>query len=479
MTFFKRRRFLIYSIICFFGLIPFLVLYSLGYNINFNDRSIENSINIRIETIPFSTNINVNEKLATNITPTDIRITSNGQENINLNISKEDYQEEKFTISGVDKKNTSVKITSLYLLNKKGNVLDSFNSENKSKISFFGENIIYFDSISQDFKYRPINLNGETSDEEFIKINKINPKFELLFEEISTNIFFDYQNKLLIFNDSNGKFNIIDFNNSWISKNNLEFKLDSLALNSLISYENDIIFTNQNHVLYQFNLESNRLYQIDTGVYALSKTKKPEQIWLLDKTGVNEVVDRIFDSEGNLSLLKLSQIDQVYNEKEIIQNNCVELEYCKFKIDNVLAGSVFQINEKFYYLESQKLKLYKINNKTKKFIVAKDMVFIIDSENNIYTFNLFNKQILFLDSLNNTDDINNLLYIEDWKRLFVFQNKYVSSIWYDNDTINNKIIKYNIQTWSENSCYNQLFDRILVCKKDDNSIVYYQNNRLI
>lgn len=474
MSFLNRRIYFIIILIIFISLLPVLIIYSLGYNIDFSNRSIENSLNVRLETVPFTSNVLINKKKVSGITPTDLRIL--GNKNIELEITKDEHISETFYLTGQEGKNTSVKITSLYLLSTKENKLNNFNPTNINYSYFVGDSILYNEIGSEKIKIRDINSLSTFSSQEVKQINQIKIDVEPVFKDIQNNIFFDSGNKLLIWKKSNN-WSILDFKSQWINEddktaqNLFEFNINSIeSIN-----ENTVLFTNNNNYLFQLNLKSLFLSIIDTQTIAVSQTIRPNQLWVFDKIGIKRVEKFIFNDKNNLTDFELTN-EKVLNTLEYkdFAISCIKSSSCNFKVSNTLAGSMILINNNLFYYQNNKIT--KINDDILYVTPQRDVVFYVSKLNVVYSYNTITNKSSYLGELLNDEKILDLSFIDEWKRLVIFQENNVSSIWFDKNIDNNNIVKYSITNWVEKKCGIYINDFTLTCKSDGNNFVYFQNN---
>ena len=110
----QRRVFLILFAVFFIILLPFITIFSLGYGIDFDKRSVQNNLTISLETYPRNATARVfNQNFQT---PTELGVPAG--KDVKLELSKDGFLTETFGLSSEEKNNSIAKINDLWLLPK-------------------------------------------------------------------------------------------------------------------------------------------------------------------------------------------------------------------------------------------------------------------------------------------------------------------------------------------------------------------------
>jgi hypothetical protein len=108
----RQTYFRVFTI--FFVIItPFLVLFTLGYNLNLNKKELSSTLLVNVETLPIGANVKINDNQIST-TPTEISLQKDKK--YNLNISKKGFYDEEVSIFSHSQENitTSLKNLSLF-----------------------------------------------------------------------------------------------------------------------------------------------------------------------------------------------------------------------------------------------------------------------------------------------------------------------------------------------------------------------------
>jgi hypothetical protein len=128
MNSFYRAFYLRTFVLFFLIIVPFLVLFTLGYDLNLNKSSLSKSLLINFDTLPRGANV-LNNGIKVASTPAEISI-QNGQQ-VTLNLEQTNYVSEKFTFFSANNDNSFAKISNLTLMPSKpqklGNAVQGYN----------------------------------------------------------------------------------------------------------------------------------------------------------------------------------------------------------------------------------------------------------------------------------------------------------------------------------------------------------------
>lgn len=452
---YRQNIFRIFAIF-FFIAVPFVVVYSLGFDLNLADRQLSNTISINIETLPRGADISNSGKKILE-TPRELRAKDN--QLIPLDISLPGFKTEKFIIWAPPKENTSARITRLALLPEKNDEIKSF--DENLKVAFLSDYQLLVKD-SDNFLIQQYSFTGlQGSAEKLNVVGKIDeiPKNNWL--KLSEFSFWNPNKNLLITK-----------NNNW-SIYNLD--IFTVKFTSVVSInENIFLGLDDQANLWQIDSNNQTFTFLDSNIQNLSFTQTPDNIWIRKNNKLHRL-NRTLQEQGNFTLS-----DKVYTEFPA-NTNLLSSDLPTWKTMNVgslYQGLLIQLYNELYYIPDNKPNEWeKLATNVNNFSVAGNSVFWLDSSNTLFSYNLFLKQwetISTLDIKDKPEDIN-LVYYPPWNRIIIYTPKNVYAIWFDKEIFNKNITKYFPVTWiSDSSCFTNVLDKYQFCLKD-NKLVNYKN----
>jgi hypothetical protein len=469
---YRQKIFRIFSV--FFILVaPFLIIYSLGYNLKLQSKGsgssleIENTLDFRIETFPSGARLYNHENQILDKTPGDLMATDN--QVLQLKIEKEEYVEEKFTLWAEPDKNTSVKITKLFLLPKNSEEVEDFAKEILEPLTILSNKYVLF--TDQDKLFVGTYSFGQFLDQrEEVATNvkrKIFPgKWKLLQEDTYWNL-----NQQLIITRFEGKWFLKDFEE-------MPFRVISAAKID----ETNCLILDENGKLWNYDFEEDEYSFLTNHIDGLTYTSAPDNIWLLQGEKIfsftrnREIINNSFDlsqniySTNNQLLLLRNSVENVYDYPS---------DY--FAVKNSFQGIIFKIADNLFYVpDSNKQNWRQLAEEVKLVGSQENLVIWLDEKDDLFVFNFFPEDYKYLGKVKLQGDFKQmeLNYYAPWKRILVYSESQVYSAWYDKEIPNPSITKYYPSLWiNDASCFGNVYEKYQFCLRD-NKLINYKNNSL-
>jgi hypothetical protein len=441
------RTFVVFFII----IIPFLVLFTLGYDINLNKSSISQSLLVSIETLPRGSSV-LNQNQVAGTTPTEIRAQNNDP--ITLDITQNNYFSEKFTF--LSTANTVANISSLALIPQKPLFLSKANS-GEEIITVLSDQLIL---IKKDNTFLVKNYTFSGIEKaEFIVENLDGSSLKNYnFVDIGGAYFFPDSQKLLFVKDD--KWSFKNFDKSPFLASNIVKK------NTLL-----MILTKENQ-LWLLDLDTNQLKFVDSEIFGLSKIANSDFIWILKGTQVYRV-DNFNDMNFQISP------EQKYHNFTVAKNPNSKFSF--FEAKNVFQGVVLKYDSMLTYIPDYDNKQFSyLTNSAEVFETSGSTIFWTDDKGDLFANNLELKTEIKLGQLafdNKNFDKISIFYYSPWKRIFVYSEDKTYTVWFDKNIPNSSILKYFPYSFTGGNCLSEVIEKNQFCIQD-NSLVSYRNTRI-
>lgn len=454
----KRQTIFTIFAVFFIILLPFIVIFSLGYGIDFKKGSVSNNLTVKVQTFPRNSNIFVGENKFE--TPAELSIPAGQQ--TKLRIENENFFTENFEVASKLNENSTARIEGLWLLPKNP---ESEFTTNKI-INVLDKNYLL---LEKDDKYGVANYAFAGIRDEFIEINnpeniKVQPGS---WQPLLQNIFWEQTQNLILYQKNSSQWELLNlksFPNNFVSIVGLD--------------KNQLIVLDSEKNLWLLNLSNKTLTFAENNITGLSFTQSPDMIWLLQS-------DTIFRLERiSLDPLNINFVNNKFSSsKSILLANQVVIpeNLNNFVTKNLFLGLVFKIGNTAIYIPDSNKESYKIlTNDLKSIGTSGSTIFWLDKENNIHTYNLLINQerLINIPDLNLESDSEIVLsYYSNWKRLFVYTKKQVVAVWIDFDINNDSILFYSPFNWIEDqNCLSVINSNYQFCSKENKLFVYKNNS---
>ena len=446
--------------------LPFLLIFSLGYNFDFESNQLESSLTAYIQTVPRRAEIKNQETIYR--TPVEIKI--NNQDFTKIDLELEGYNTEQFVFSATDK-NTALRMRNIWMLPTDSS--DEFElPQGFEFINFLSKDYLLI-SKDQDLFIQNFNFGGLQSDPVDLNIDFNESLKDIKFEIISSDYFWDPIQNILIYNDTQLGWQVFDFKV-------LPFQTTSASFLS----SSQIVLLDSEKNLWVLNLKNKVFTFLDSNIDGMSFTGNPDMLWFLKQDSVYRLERR--DKEEEINLQNLNILSNLYTKNLRIRSsseNIKEINYKNFIVRNVFLGISFQIqNDLFYVEDSNKNSLKQIIDNAVIVGSASNTLFWLDTELNFRSYNLLSDT--FFNFSNLTGDLKEnqdvsdfkIYYYSNWNRIMVYGDKKVYSVWFDIFNLNSSIIKYYPVKWIQNKeCFNEVIRNYQFCS-DGEKLFFYKND---
>jgi hypothetical protein len=437
-------------------IIPLIILYTLGYNIDFFNAKIQNSTEVNISTLPFNSKIVVNDNNTFDFNPVNFRI--NKGQVVDLNISKQDFLDEHFIIQGKANQNTSAKINNLQLL--------STTPRYSTKIDTLGNNLILLDKLIlnvSDFetKVYPFNYSGIFENPK--NVSKINfTNFRAInddhFENIGINSYYAKNWGYLLWQE-NGNWNILDLKSQYYINNNQgRFLNETGEIDNIIEVsDSKFLLKDNKNQLWILDLKNFNFKFVESEVYGIYYHSTLEEIWIWHQSNLY----RINRSENfELNQNKIFR-ENLFSYKEILNSPTDN----KFKVLKTTKGRAVLYNNNLISIND-------INTSWVNYIAndiidvdaSEEHLIFLSSAKNLFVYNFILNEFNFLDKLDfRLEDYINLNFNSSLKRIIINGKNFTIQSWYDPLVLNNAIVKHRPSFWRNQVCRFISFDKNLIC----------------
>jgi hypothetical protein len=447
----RQLLFRIYAIF-FVVITPFIVIYSLGYNFNWNSQSLQRNLIINVETIPKSTTIKLNEDTA--LSPSELRISSNAP--AQLTLTQEGYKTEEFTVWSDLNQNTNISMRKLLLLPEKFEKVASFPPSSEfinflplDKVLFKRDNLLYLQHYTPTSVDNPIPITNNLGNEDL--------KGE--WKALNSKFYWNQQTKTAMFYDNQ----VLNWKTQSL-KTQVPDVFDIAEINSTT-----YLILGEDTNLYQWDTLLDEVSFVDNGFVGIDASIDSEYMWLLKEKNIYRL------SKTNTNY---QQLLEIINEEPFSTTN-KELEGVqKLEVSNVFRGNTLLIGEDLYYINE-------LNNQSTNLI--SDAVMLTNSSNNslyyltksgqLITYNFeFDTQAI-LHTLDKPESIQNLFFSPVYSRVFVYDKEGgVTGIYTNSGEPKNVFLKHSVVSWIDKGiiCQNYTEDRFQVCI-NNGEIIRYNN----
>lgn len=452
----RQTLFTIFAIF-FIVLLPFIIILSLGYGIDIKKGSVSNNLTVKIQTFPRNADIIIGDTKFQ--TPSELSIEAGKQ--VTLTIQKENYFSENFELISIPNQNSTARIEGLWLLPKEPEA--SFAIDDI--LNILDKNYLL---LEKNGNYGIANYTFAGIRNEFVKIDnpdKVTVK-KGTWQVLLQNIFWEQDQNIILHQKNNSQWEFINLK---------VFPQDFVSVVSL--NKNQVLLLDSESNLWYLNLDTKIITFLETRIQGLAFTESPDMVWVLQ----NDTIFR-FDRGGidplniNFTQNQFSSSKSIYNASRLVDSKNLN----NFVTKNLFLGLVFKIgNSAIYIPDSNKETHSLITTDLKSLGTSGSSIFWLDLQDNLHTYNLLIDQersidLPKLDYKNNSEVV--LSYYSGWKRLFIYTQDQVVTIWIDLDVNNDSILNYKPFLWLENqSCFGSINNNYQFCNKD-NGLVLYKNN---
>lgn len=438
----KHKRLVLYLFtLSFFLLTPFLVFFSLGYyGLDLDKQKLTKALTIRIETIPRSSEIWVDGRLASNGTPFEVKVT--GYELVDLEIRKDKFLSERFLFRGPgDIANLASPFFPFWLLPKDGVTLANFtlsgksleqNKIKKTNFNILKQEIFWVEEfrnlqaggeeITQVAFIQNYSLNGLRKEIETVEKPSTRRIENLKLKAIGENCYWDKENYWLLL-EKNNKWILLDLQMEDFD----QWELQNAQLNRRLMrrLEEQIKQNLENILPNNLNVQSDKNQEQNKQEKSLSSEFKSEQTQVNSQIALNGNLDnkknRILSNPLTVANNQIVNIVRSAPNQFVVldiqQNlwalNLDTLEW-QFLASNIQGLSFSQSPNNIWLLSGNKI--YKLPN---NFVTFKDLA----------NLRPFRKNLNFLKNFQVKQ-----FSVKDFAQGLIFQ--FEDQVWFNEDSDN-------------------------------------------
>ena len=454
----SRRIIIVVLVLAFVVLTPFIIIYSLGYNLNFEQKNLQNSFSIQVDTLPYAASVTANNKF---ISGTPANLQTSSQNYIYLNVSKENYWSENFELKGSNNDNSSTRLINLWLLPKKPIVSKDLSNTAK-KYTLIGQNLISFDLSTKQYLIN--SLSPDLSLINSQNISNLNlSELKSNFQKIDNFCYFNSQASQGLLNFPNNKY-LIDWTKPIASPVPTSFPF--AKVNSQVCVSNNLVWVlDDKNQLWQFNTQTQTISFLDNEIEALTFDSSTKSIWLKKQ-------DTLFQlpQGGDLNI-------QSPNNKYLSNLSLINSSGALTKVTSLFQGISLLNGTELIVIYDKDKSIQHISSNAKAMFSYDNIIFWLDTQNNLFAWNFTLKQNILISRLDlGIKDTQTLFYDNDSKRLMLYnqntKGKFdLYSFWYNKEISNNNIVTYSKIKWFEDI-------NGLIPSTSDKYQFVYQNDRL-
>ena len=454
MNTFYRALFFRTFVLFFLIIIPFLVLFTLGYDLNFNKNSLSQSLLISVDTIPKSALVN---NKGTQISTIPAEISTQNDKTTKLEISEPGFYTEKFSFFSKSPSNSVAKISSLTMMPERYESLSS-PASNQEFISLLNDNLLLLKE-KENYFLKTYSFGGAQNK----NIEISNPDAVILINNYNIDL-----GGVFWFPDS--KAIMLKNNNAWELKNLAKFPF---SVADISKKDDSLVLLNSDNQLWIYDINTRLLRFVESNVNGLSMTKNPNILWVLKGK-------EVYRYDENQSLLVATENDKPSFVLE--QSLTGSVGHNTFEVANVYQGIAFRYGDVITYIpDFDKSKPFVVASGAKSLYAVGSVIFWLDKDSKLTIVNLELKSETLvtgvdLDKTKPFERVSFFYYVP-WKRLFIYSDNKDYTMWYDKDTANSSIIRYYPQLQSSGSCLPLVLEKNQFCI-ESGSLVSYRNLKL-
>ena len=448
--------------------LPFLLILSLGYDLDMQSQQLETSLTTYLEAIPRRAKIQT--KAGIYRTPVELKVRQNTFTKISLEL--EDFQTEHFMLSAKDT-NNAMKLRGIWLLPT--NKSDQFDlSEGFEFVNFLSENYFLSKQNNQIF-IQSLGFSGPQGEPNKLDLDFSENLQKVNFKTISATNFWNPDKNVLIYN--------LPQTQTWqvFDLTVLPFQTKNVAGLS----PTQVILLDNKKNLWTLNLIDGTFTFLDTNISGLSYIESLNSSWILK----NDAIYRLETSQNAVNLQNLDLTRNLYTQNPEIgfwSRQINETSHTSFIARNVFLGISFQIqNNLFYIADSEKDQMQIISNEAQIAGTSSNSLFWLNKDLTLNSYNLLNKNWKSFGNLQsqfkNTENLENfeIFYYPIWNRIIIYGENEVVSFWFDTINLNTAIVKYYPIKWIQNhQCLPRITRNYQFCS-DSKQLIFYRNNTFV
>ena len=422
--------------------IPFVVVYSLGYNFDWSNGRLIRNLFLNVQTIPRGATVQLGTS-GRYETPASLRISTVTPQA--LAIEAPGYQPENFQIWTDLAANTTTYLQNVVLLPDLSQPLAVL-EETMNFLTFLPNNRFLAEQTGQIYlyTYSPNSLSSPLLVESSISPAEL---LDSSWEKMASTVYYDTRAKLVLFlNPTLAKWEIIDL--TTVLPNIASFVPVNAATHLLLGSDQKLYF---------WDVSAARVTYIDRGFQGLARVTGTESIWLIR----NSQVIRLNQDRVNYANLVTAAENFLFADLAKPVTDVVS-----FKVGRIYRGLALKVGPDLYFAADTPAQTLGL--------IATDVATIAPAETAIF-YTTFNGEVVMYNFLYNNQKILTKVSpgeIEDLTlhfdpllyRVLLYFPKEVRAIWVDVQNYSNQIQTHSTVSWVQGQrCQKATVSRAQVC----------------
>jgi hypothetical protein len=458
MNFYHRRSFFVVFTVFFVITTPLIIIYSLGFDINYKETQIQNSLSLRIRTSTPDSVISIDKKQVSK-NNFDGNITAGSTSEVL--IESPNFYNESIVFSTDKNDNSIIDLSGITLLPKTGDFLQ--------KTSDVVQIISTSDLITKQvgkFYIQQYSPSGYSSTPKLITSNPVLSGKIQQYTEPDPDQIITLEDKSTPWKKLNSKLfykngQILSLTSDiWVISSISVF--DSKIKNVSFVDNQSLLILDEKGSLWLYNYKTNIATFVDGGYSNFFERENSNQIWLWKN-------ESIFKTEISEIINQRSSLDKFLQFK---YPKFAQEDTSKFQILNTYQGYILRAGSTLMYIPDSKPNQWEIiSTQAKSLTTSSSHAFWIDAGNQLLSYDFNNNYQKIISEVQ--DGSITLEYSKESNRLFLYYPKSVVSIWENKDIPNKPIVKRTVQPWVTNqNCYPLLLEKTLYCEQSGNLVSY-------
>lgn len=451
-----RRYFFVIFAAFFIIVSPIIAIFSLGYDINLENQTLENKLSISIDTIPVRVQVTSGD--------TQLRghntFKSKVDTLIPLSIQRDGYFQENFVLWSEPNTNAFATIRNLTLWPTEPNIFET----EDTIITILSKNRILLQNQDGEFYIQIYDVRG--------------------FREVKIKVEYESRNQL----DLSTGWKEVGANTFWHAESNLvlqEARQNQWKMSDLSRYidepaaiapiNNDrLLVLSKDGTLWAWDRSTTQKEFIESYIEGLYLMDNPATVWILN----NNILYRFNSNTFSTNLDSIVFDNFEHSTADDIITKTSVLEHDSFSVEPLYQGFAIRAGATLYYSYDFNVNDWIVlTRNARATTVYGHTLFWIKEDGTIWTYNLQLDTITRLGVLNFEDDDKvSIFYNFTQQRLMIYPPNGLYTSWIGIDETNSAITEYPLYKITDMKCYPKM-ERSQFCFTN-NTLQSFQNTRL-
>jgi hypothetical protein len=481
-----RRSFFNSFALFFIISLPFLIVFSLGYNFSLANSELENSLTVELNTKPDGAQIKT--KKNTYETPVQLKLPT--QEAVELSIEKEGYVTEDYILQAPSQSNHIVRFRDLWMLPEEAHKVDS--QLGYRPVKLLSQRWALLQKGEKLYMQR-YSFGGWQGEPELVRLQNLTDFPEMSGEgwkSLAGNVFWNRKTQVVLQQGSQGQWGMyeVSLNNFFGGEESISEDIVSVvklrASQFLMLTESEELWLwEQSEISYQEKgsvSELGSLTFLEKSVKGMTAAEDSGIVWLWRGSSIYRIEKR--QLQGEKFLLE----DFVYTESRWLEEAArakEDTEWGQFVSKSVFLGRAFKVGEKLVYIPDSNSQTWRVLATEVKYMGSGEgLLMWLDENQNLLVYDFEREEIQYVESLDwseeefESEELR-LVYSSEWERIMVYAPRRTWSLWYSNEYVNSSIREYNLVEWvSQARCLPKIRENYQFCLNAEKELLIYRNN---